>query len=143
MEVEIHAARSDRGMNLSGTQNHIDCSTASQRCSKPSPTRRWTAKYGDRFVSKRNAPPRLRREEIVKRDMNLALAILKTLEGNKSPQLSEFDMESALKNTFDVSNRGVWYQLNLLADATLVRSMGTDWRLTWNGHEFLKAAEDT
>ncbi|MFM0198062.1 hypothetical protein PQQ65_33880 [Paraburkholderia strydomiana] len=34
---------------------------------------------------------------------------------------------------------GVWYQLNLLADADLVRSMGSDWRLTWDGHEFLKS----
>jgi hypothetical protein len=82
----------------------------------------------------------LRQEEIVKRDMNLALAILKTLEENKSPHLSEFDIESALKDAFDVSNRGVWYQLNLLADANLVRSMGSDWRLTWDGHEFLKSA---
>ncbi|WP_246217570.1 DUF2513 domain-containing protein [Paraburkholderia panacisoli] len=76
----------------------------------------------------------------MKRDMNLALAILKTLEENKSPHLSEFDIESALKDSFDVSNRGVGYQLNLLADANLVRSMGSDWRLTWDGHEFLKAA---
>jgi hypothetical protein len=76
----------------------------------------------------------------VKRDLNLALAILKTLEENKSPHLSEFDIESALRSAFDVSNRGVQYQLNLLADANLVRSMGTDWRLTWDGHEFLKAA---
>jgi len=30
--------------------------------------------------------------------------------------------------------------LNLLADANLVRSMGSDWRLTWDGHEFLKSA---
>jgi repressor of nif and glnA expression len=76
----------------------------------------------------------------VKRDMNLALAILKTLEENKSPHLSEFDIESTLKNAFDVSNRRVSYHLNLLADANLVRSMGTDWRLTWDGHEFLKSA---
>jgi repressor of nif and glnA expression len=82
----------------------------------------------------------LRKEETVKRDMNLALAILKTLEENKSPHLSEFDIENALKDAFDVSNRGVWYQLNLLADANLVRSMGSDWRLTWDGHEFLKSA---
>jgi hypothetical protein len=34
----------------------------------------------------------------------------------------------------------VWYQLNLLADADLVRSMSSDWRLTWDGHEFLKSA---
>jgi len=84
----------------------------------------------------------------VKRDMNLALAILKTLEENKSPHLSEFDIEGALKNAFDLSNRSVGYHLNLLADANLVRSMGTDWRLTWDGHEFLKsttpnAFEDT
>jgi repressor of nif and glnA expression len=70
--------------------------------------------------------------------MNLALAILKTLEENKSPHLSEFDIEGAVKDTFDVSNRGVWYQLNLLADANLVRSIGSDWRLTWDGHEFLQ-----
>jgi repressor of nif and glnA expression len=82
----------------------------------------------------------LRQEEIVKRDMNLALAILKTLEENKSPHLSEFDIEATLKDAFDVSNRGVGYQLNLLADANLVRSMGSDWRLTWDGHEFLKSA---
>jgi repressor of nif and glnA expression len=80
------------------------------------------------------------KEEIVKREMNLALAILKTLEENKSPHLSEFDIESALKNAFDVSNRGVWYHLSLLADANRVRSMGTDWRLTWDGHEFLRSA---
>ncbi|KAA0996092.1 hypothetical protein FVF58_50645 [Paraburkholderia panacisoli] len=49
----------------------------------------------------------LRKEEIMKRDMNLALAILKTLEENKSPHLSEFDIESALKEAFDVSNRGI------------------------------------
>jgi repressor of nif and glnA expression len=80
----------------------------------------------------------------VKRDRNLALAILKTLEENKSPHLSEFDIEAALKNAFDLSNRGVGYQLNLLADANLVRSMGSDWRLTWDGHEFLKStAPDT
>lgn len=72
----------------------------------------------------------------MKRDMNLALAILKTLEENKSPHLSEFDIEGALKNAFDLSNRSVGYHLNLLADANLVRSMGTDWRLTWDGHEF-------
>jgi repressor of nif and glnA expression len=72
--------------------------------------------------------------------MNLALAILKTLEENKSPHLSEFDIEGALKNAFDLSNRSVGYHLNLLADANLVRSMGTDWRLTWDGHEFLKSA---
>ncbi|MGF6922980.1 hypothetical protein OKW28_007177 [Paraburkholderia sp. 40] len=59
---------------------------------------------------------------------------------NRSPHLSEFDIEGALKDAFDVSNRGVWYQLNLLADANLVRSMGSDWRLIWNGHEFLKSA---
>ena len=82
----------------------------------------------------------LRQGEIVKRDMNLALAILKTLEENKSPHLSEFAIESALKEAFDVPNRGVWYQLNLLADANLVRSMGSDWRLTWDGHEFLKSS---
>jgi repressor of nif and glnA expression len=76
----------------------------------------------------------------VKRDMNLALAILKTLEENKSLHLSEFDIEGALKNAFDLSNRSVGYHLNLLADANLVRSMGTDWRLTWDGHEFLKSA---
>ncbi|WP_233446760.1 MULTISPECIES: DUF2513 domain-containing protein [Paraburkholderia] len=76
----------------------------------------------------------------MKRDMNLALAILKTLEENKSPHLSEFDIEGALKNAFDLSNRSVGYHLNLLADANLVRSMGTDWRLTWDGHEFLKSA---
>jgi predicted transcriptional regulator len=79
-------------------------------------------------------------EVIMKRDMNLALAILKTLEQNRSPHLSEFDIEAALKDAFDVSNKGVWYQLNLLADAHLVRSMGSDWRLTWDGHEFLKSA---
>jgi repressor of nif and glnA expression len=72
--------------------------------------------------------------------MNLALAILKTLEENKSPHLSEFDIEGALKNAFDLSNRSVGYHLNLLADANLVRSMGTDWRLTRDGHEFLKSA---
>jgi repressor of nif and glnA expression len=93
-----------------------------------------------RFVLNRSTPPCLRKEEIVKRDMNLALAILKTLEENKSPHLSEFDIESALKNAFDVSNRSVWYHLSLLADANRVRSMGTDWRLTWDGHEFLKSA---
>jgi hypothetical protein len=82
----------------------------------------------------------LRQEGIVKRDMNLAFAILKTLEENKSPHLSEFDIESALKDAFDVSNRGVWYQLSLLADANLVRSTGSDWRLSWDGHEFLKSA---
>ena len=82
----------------------------------------------------------LRQERIVKRDMNLAFAILKTLEENKSPHLSEFDIESALKDAFDVSNRGVWYQLSLLADANLVRSTGSDWRLSWDGHEFLKSA---
>jgi repressor of nif and glnA expression len=76
----------------------------------------------------------------VKRDMNLALAILKTLEENKSPHLSEFDIEAAFKNAFDLSNRGVGYRLNLLADANLVRSMGSDWRLTWDGHELLKSA---
>jgi hypothetical protein len=76
----------------------------------------------------------------VKRDMNLALAILKTLEENKSSHLSEFEIEAALKSAFDVSNRGVGYQLNLLADANRVRSMGSDWRLTWDGHEFLKSA---
>ena len=53
----------------------------------------------------------------MKRDMNLALAILKTLEENKSPHLSEFDIEAAFKNAFDLSNRGVGYRLNLLADA--------------------------
>jgi 2-hydroxychromene-2-carboxylate isomerase len=37
----------------------------------------------------------VRQEEIVKRDMNLALAILKTLEENKSPHLSEFDMAAS------------------------------------------------
>jgi predicted transcriptional regulator len=72
--------------------------------------------------------------------MNLARAILATLEENKSPRLSEFDIERALKDRFDVSNKGVWYQLNLLADANLVHSMGNDWRLTWHGHEFLKTA---
>lgn len=76
----------------------------------------------------------------MKRDMNLALAILKTLEENKSSQLSEFDIEAALRTAFDVSNRGVGYQLNLLSDANLVRLMGTDWRLTWEGHEFLESA---
>lgn len=76
----------------------------------------------------------------MKRDMNLAQAILNALEKSKSPHLSEFDIESTLKNTFDVSNRGVWYHLNLLADANLVRSMGSDWRLSWDGHEFLKSA---
>ncbi|BFG80325.1 MULTISPECIES: DUF2513 domain-containing protein [Paraburkholderia] len=76
----------------------------------------------------------------MKRDMNLAHAILIALEKGKSPHLSEFDIESALKNTFDVSNRGVWYHLNLLADANLVCSMGTDWRLSWDGHEYLKSA---
>lgn len=76
----------------------------------------------------------------MKRDMNLALAILKTLEQNKSPHLGEFDIEAALKDAFDVSNKAVWYQLNLLADAHLVRSTGSDWRLTWDGHEFLKSA---
>ena len=73
--------------------------------------------------------------------MNLAHAILIALEKGKSPHLSEFDIESALKDAFDVSNRGVWYQLNVLADADLVRSMGSDWRLTWDGHEFLKSAQ--
>ena len=43
----------------------------------------------------------LSQEEIVKRDMNLALAILKTLEENKAPHLSEFDIEAALKAAFD------------------------------------------
>jgi repressor of nif and glnA expression len=76
----------------------------------------------------------------VKRDMNLGLAILKTLEESKSPNLSEFDIENALKAAFDVSNRGVWYQLHLLSDANLVRSMGNDWRLTWEGHDFLESA---
>jgi repressor of nif and glnA expression len=72
--------------------------------------------------------------------MNLALAILKILEENKSPHLGEFDIEGALKGAFDVSNRGAGYHLNLLADANLVRSMGNDWRLTWEGHDFLKSA---
>jgi len=72
--------------------------------------------------------------------MNLAIAILKTLEENKAPHLSEFDIEGAPKDEFDVSNRGVWYQLNLLADANLVRSLGSDWRLTWDGHEFLASS---
>jgi hypothetical protein len=36
------------------------------------------------------------------------------------------DIEIALKEAFDVSNRGAWYQLNLLADANLVRSLGSD-----------------
>jgi repressor of nif and glnA expression len=76
----------------------------------------------------------------VKRDMNLVLAILKTLEEDKASHLSEFDIEGALRDAFDVSNRGVRYQLNLLADANLVRSMGSDWRLTWNGHDFLTSA---
>jgi hypothetical protein len=76
----------------------------------------------------------------VKRDMNLAFAILKTLEENKSSQLSEFDIEATLRTAFDVSNRGVGYQLNLLSDANLVRLMGTDWRLTWAGHDFLESA---
>ena len=76
----------------------------------------------------------------MKRDMNLALAILKNLEENKSQHLSEFDIEGALKNAFDLSNRSVGYHLNLLADANLVRSMGTEWRLTGDGHEFLKSA---
>jgi hypothetical protein len=49
----------------------------------------------------------LRQEEIVKRDMNLALAILKTLEENRSPHLGELDVESALKDAVDVSNLGV------------------------------------
>jgi repressor of nif and glnA expression len=72
--------------------------------------------------------------------MNLVLAILKTLEEDKASHLSEFDIEGALRDAFDVSNRGVRYQLNLLADANLVLSMGSDWRLTWNGHDFLTSA---
>jgi predicted transcriptional regulator len=72
--------------------------------------------------------------------MDLAIAILKTLEKNKAPHLSEFDIEGALKDEFDVSNRGVWYQLNLLADANLVRSLGGEWRLTWDGHDLLKSS---
>jgi hypothetical protein len=32
--------------------------------------------------------------------MNLALAILKSLEENKSSQLSEFDIEAALRTAF-------------------------------------------
>lgn len=76
----------------------------------------------------------------MKRDMNLVLAILKTLEEDKASHLSEFDIEGALRDAFDVSNRGVRYQLNLLADANLVLSMGSDWRLTWNGHDFLTSA---
>jgi hypothetical protein len=39
--------------------------------------------------------------------MNLALAILKTLDENKSPRPSEFDIEGALKDAFDGSNRGL------------------------------------
>jgi repressor of nif and glnA expression len=85
-------------------------------------------------------PSHLSQEEIVKRDMNLALAILKTLEENKAPHLSEFDIEAALKAAFDVPNRGIGYHLNLMADANFVRSMGNDWRLTWAGHDFLKTA---
>jgi hypothetical protein len=57
----------------------------------------------------------------VKRNMNLAIAILK-----------EFDIEGALKDEFDVSNRGVWYQLNLLADANLVRHTRRGWALGGN-----------
>jgi hypothetical protein len=76
----------------------------------------------------------------VKRDMNLVHAILKTLEEDKASHLSEFDIEGALRDAFNVSNRGVRYQLNLLADANLVRSMGSDWRLTWSGHDFLTSA---
>ncbi|MFM0052881.1 hypothetical protein [Caballeronia grimmiae] len=76
----------------------------------------------------------------MKRNMDLAIAILKTLEENKAPHLSEFDIEGALKDEFDVSNRGVWYQLNLLADANLVRSLGSEWRLTWDGHDLLKSS---
>ena len=76
----------------------------------------------------------------MKRNMNLAIAILKTLEENKASHLNEFYIEGSLKDEFDVSNRGVWYQLNLLADANLVRSLGSDWRLTWDGHEFLKSS---
>ena len=79
----------------------------------------------------------------MKRDMNLALAILKTLEENKAPHLSEFDIEAALKAAFDVPNRGIGYHLNLMADANFVRSMGNDWRLTWAGHDFLKTAVPT
>ena len=77
----------------------------------------------------------------MKRDMNLVLAILKTLEEDKASHLSEFDIEGALRDAFDVSNRGVRYQLNLLADANLVRSMGSDWRLTWNGHDFFDVGD--
>jgi hypothetical protein len=51
-----------------------------------------------------------------------------------------FDIEDALRTAFDVANRGVGYQLNLLSDPNLVRLMGTDWRPTLEGHDFLKAA---
>lgn len=43
----------------------------------------------------------------MQRDMNLALTILKTLEERKSPHLSEFDIEAALKVAFDIPNRAV------------------------------------
>jgi hypothetical protein len=76
----------------------------------------------------------------VKRNMHMARAILVTLEENKAPRMSEFDIETALKDNFDTSNKGVWYQLSLLADANLVLSLGNDWRLTWDGHDFLKSA---
>ncbi|WP_235024816.1 hypothetical protein [Caballeronia arvi] len=42
----------------------------------------------------------------MKRNMNLAIAILKTLEENKAPHLSEFDIEGALKDEFDVRTEG-------------------------------------
>lgn len=64
----------------------------------------------------------------MKRDMNRVLAILKTLEGNKTPHLSESDVEAALEAAFDFPDREIGYHLNLLADAYFVRSTGNDWR---------------
>ena len=54
----LHLGRSDGGMNPVRNSESNRLQHRQPALLKPSPTRRWCAKYCNRFVSKRSSPPR-------------------------------------------------------------------------------------
>lgn len=85
----------------------------------------------------------------MKRDMDLARAILLVVEASETDPGVSVPMNSLVKEGY--SDKEISYQIKLLAQAGLIEARddstlsGTSWcvkSLTWEGHDFLDAARN-
>jgi hypothetical protein len=94
-QVLNHPTRSDRGMSLSGTRNHIDCGAAGQLCNQRPPQAR---RQGSPCTSM-PASQRLLSEDNDTRSIDVPLSVPGTKPVSRSAQKPAGNLSQSLRET--------------------------------------------